>query len=536
MSEEMLEEIPVEPFEMGRYLDIVKRRHMSFLIMLLLGWAAIWGASWFLPARYKSVTTILVEQPTMPKSYVEPNVADNLQDRLQSITQQILSRTRLLAIIDKLSLYSNADERLTPDDKVERMRKDIGIELVHNTQNGTISAFRVTYTASNPRIAQQVTGELTNLFINENLAVQQQQSENTTQFLQNQLAVARSSLADQDAKVRAFQSAHGGSLPSQEASNLQILSGLQSQLQNEQSALNDARQQRVYDQSMIDQYHALQGDTGAANGSPTGIGGIDQRLESLRAKLAALSPQYTDRYPAVVELKSEIAKLEKTRSELLTHLNQEPSQKNQKAGKQTEDVVAVAQSGAILQFESQLKSVEMDIANREAAIANLKARINDYQGRLSAEPAVAQQLADLTRGYEQSQANYNDLVKKVSDSQMATSMEQMQQGERFSMIDPPSLPLKPDSPNRLKMCGIGSGVGIALGLLVVFLLELRDDRLYSHREIEKLLPDQVICEIPEILDASEQKRRKFRAILGWATAVVVICVILSGTAFSYLYS
>jgi polysaccharide chain length determinant protein (PEP-CTERM system associated) len=536
MSEEMFEQIAPEPIEMGRYLGIVKRRHMSFLIVLLLGWAAIWGASWILPARYKSVTTILVEQPTMPKNYVEPNVADNLQDRLQSITQQILSRTRLLAIINKLSLYNNADEKLTPDDRVDRMRKDIGIELVHNTQNGTISAFRVTYTASNPRIAQQVTGELTNLFINENLAVQQQQSENTTQFLQNQLAIARSSLADQDAKVRAFQSAHEGSLPTQEASNLQILSGLQSQLQNEQSALNDARQQRVYDQSMIDQYRALQVEPRGANGAPGGISGIDQQLDSLRAKLAALSPQYTDRYPAVVELKSEIAKLEKTRSELLTHLNQEPNQKNKSGGKQAEDVAAVAQSGALLQFESQLKSVEMDIANREAAIASLKARINDYQRRLSEEPSVAQQLADLTRGYEQSQANYNDLVKKVSDSQMATSMEQMQQGERFSMIDPPSLPLKPDSPNRLKMCGIGAGAGTALGLLLVLLLELRDDRLYSDKEIANLIPIGVICEIPEILDTSEQRRRKFRAVLGWTTAALVICVILSGAAFSYLHS
>ena len=536
MSDEIFEQIDSEPIDMGRYLNIVRRHHLAFLIMLLVGWAAVWGASWFLPARYKSVTTILVEQPTMPKNYVEPNVADNLQDRLQSITQQILSRTRLLAIINKLNLYNRADRKQTPDDKVDQMRKDIGIELVQDNRNGSITAFKVTYSASDPHIAQQVTGELTNLFINENLAVQQQQSENTTQFLQNQLAIARSSLADQDAKVRAFQSMHEGSLPTQEASNLQILSGLQSQLQNEQSALNDARQQRVYDQSMIDQYRALQVEPRGGNGAPTGIAGIDQQLDSLRAKLAALSPQYTDRYPAVAELKSEIAKLEKTRSELLTHINQDAGQKNKSAGKQTEDVASIAQNGPLLQFESQLKSVAMDIANREAAIANLKARINDYQRRLSEEPSVAQQLADLTRGYEQSQANYNDLVKKVSDSQMATSMEQMQQGERFSMIDPPSLPLKPDSPNRLKMCGIGAGAGAALGILLVLLLELRDDRLYSDKEIVNLIPTGEICEIPEILDASDKRRRKIRAVLGWTAAVLVICVILSGAAFSYLHS
>ena len=142
---EDLEEQNSEPLDLRRYLGVVRRRHLHFLIPLLVGWLAVWGASWVLPARYKSSTLILVEQPTMPKNYIESNVNDNLQDRLQSIQQQILSRTRLLLIIDKLHLYSRAHERLSPDAKVAMMRRDINIELVRDNRDDQITAFKVNY-------------------------------------------------------------------------------------------------------------------------------------------------------------------------------------------------------------------------------------------------------------------------------------------------------------------------------------------------------------------------------------------------------
>src|SRR5579862_1271070 len=129
-----LEEQNSEGFDLHRYLGIVKRRHLHFLIPLFIGWALVWGVSWVLPSRYQSTTLILVEQPTMPKDYVTPNVNDDLQDRMQSITQQILSRTRLLHIIDKLNLNRDAHVHMSDDDKVESMRKQIEIELVRDPQ------------------------------------------------------------------------------------------------------------------------------------------------------------------------------------------------------------------------------------------------------------------------------------------------------------------------------------------------------------------------------------------------------------------
>ena len=220
----------------------------------------VWGASWILPARYKSSTLILVEQPTMPKDYVASNVNEDLQDRVQNITQQILSRTRLLHIIDQMNLYSESHRQFTPDEKVEQMRKDIEIELVHDTRNLRSRHSIFTILRRDPQIAQRVTGELTNLFIDENLEVRQQQSEDTTKFLREPAGDARvKALAEQEAKIREFKGEHVGDLPTQQASNLQILAGMQSQLGNEQDALNTAQQQQVYLQSLINQYRTLQG-------------------------------------------------------------------------------------------------------------------------------------------------------------------------------------------------------------------------------------------------------------------------------------
>ena len=258
---EILEEQNSEPLDMQRYLDVARRRYPIFLISVFLGWLIVWGASWVLPASYKSATLILVEQPNMPKDYVVSNINDDLQDRVQNITQQILSRTRLLQIIDQLNLYGGNHGKLTPDDKVARMRKDIGLELVHDTRNLDVTAFKIEYSAADPHVAQQVTLELTNLFINENSEERQRQSEDTTKFLETQLEAARASLAEQDAKIRVFKGAHVGDLPTQQASNLQILAGMQSQLESEQEALSTARQQQVYLQTLINQYRTLQGGT-----------------------------------------------------------------------------------------------------------------------------------------------------------------------------------------------------------------------------------------------------------------------------------
>ncbi len=200
------------------------------------------------------------------------------------------------------------------------------------------------------------------------------------------------------------------------------------------------------------------------------------------------------------------------------------------------DAAAVAENGPLAQAQSQLHGTDTEIASRQLAITQLKAKIGDYQGRLNAAPGVQQQLADLNRGYNQSQSDYNDLLKKESESQMATSMEQMQQGERFTMQDPPNYPASPDFPNHLKFCGIGVGVGLCLGIALVGVLEYLDDRMHMGEEIRDMLPVPVISEVPEIVTAADVRASRRRVALGWATAAIVLVTMLAGAAVSYLHS
>ena len=523
-----LDEQSGEGLNIQRYIGIAKRRHLHFLIPFFVAWVCVWVASWILPPRYESSTLILVEQPSMPKNYVTPNINDDLQARMQSITQQILSRTNLLHIIEQFHLYAGKRNDAAPDDKVAIMRKDIDIELVKDTQN-QITAFNVFYTSRDPRLAQQVTGELTNLFINENLQVRQQQSEGTTQFLESQLETAQKDLAAQEERIRDFKAKHVGEMPSQLTTNLQILQGLQTQLNAEEDALNTARQQRVYLQTLADQYRTTQGSVKTSDGAPVGLPAIDDQLQKLRAQLADLTSRYTERHPDVRKLKEEIAKNETLRARLLESL------KNKTSDGAAEGVAADSTQVTMLApIESQLRSNQLEITNRERSIATLKAKVDEYHARLNQEPIREQQLADLTRGYDQSKTNYDDLLKKKNESKMATSMELLQQGERFRVVDPPSLPQKPEFPNRLKFCGIGIGLGIALGLLVVGAFEVFDDRLHSATEIKKLLPVDVIGEIPATETTADFRIAKRKIWLGWATAAAVLGTILIGSAFSYL--
>ncbi|MGA2950498.1 MAG: hypothetical protein ABSD86_24425, partial [Candidatus Sulfotelmatobacter sp.] len=425
----------------------------------------------------------------------------------------------------------------SPDQKVDGMRKDIGIDLVRDERN-QITAFNVSYSSRDPRVAQKVTSELTNLFINENLEVRQQQSEDTTKFLETQLETARQTLSDQEEKIREFKGQHVGELPAQVGSNLQILAGLQSQLQAEEDALNTAKQQRVYLETLVNQYRSLQGSPKTESGAPVGLPAVNEELDKLRAQLADLSSHYTDRHPDVRKVKEQIAKTEKMRDQLLAGL------KAKAAGAQAADPNAATTnpdtaemrdaSSPMVQLQGQVQANRVEIANREHGVEELKTKVIDYQARLNQEPVREQQLSDLTRGYEQSKANYDDLLKKKNESTMATSMELLQQGERFRVVDAPSLPTKPEFPNRLKFCGIGLGIGLALGAAVAGAFEMMDDRIHDEKELQKLLPVAVISEIPAITVAREEQSERRRLWLGWATAVFVSVTILLGSAFSYL--
>ena len=531
---EEFEEKPSEEIDWQQYLGLARRHTWHFLVPFFFGWLIVWAASWFMPSVYRSSTLILVEQPTVPQQFVMTNVAGDLQGRLNSITQQILSRTRLLHIIDQFNLYTKDRQRLAPDDLVERMRKNIEIELVRSPDRQELTAFNIYYSASDPHTAQQVTSELTNLFISENLEVRQEQSQNTTRFLETQLEDARKELAQQEQKVREFKDKYLGQLPGQLQTNLQILGGLQNQLQTEEDALNRAKQQNVYLESLLNQYHTIQRTTKGADGVAIGLPALDQELDRLKAQLADLGSRYTDRHPDVRKLKEQIAKTEQLKARIAAGANSKAGDATDTGFGGSANYTDLANASPVFQMQSQLKANQIEIANRQRSIQQLQARIGDYQGRLNLEPVREQQLADLTRGYDQSKADYDSLLKKKNESELATSLEQQQQGEHFRVLDPPNLPTNPYSPNRLKLLGIGLLVGTMVGVGVSGVAEMADDRVYSGEELKKLLPADVMVEIPALATVKEQEQEAQQTRLRWAAVGVVFASVLVALAATFL--
>jgi len=524
-----------EGLSLQQYVSIGRRRRWYFLVPLFIGWLIVWGMSWFMPSIYRSSTLILIEQPTVPSQYVVPNIAvDNLQGRLQSITQQILSRTRLLRIIESQNLYAESRQRSTPDEVVERMRKDIEIELVHDRDQ--LTAFNVYYSSHDPGVAQSVTRELTNLFISENLEARQEQSENTTEFLESHLEEARKSLSAQEEKLREFKDQHLGDLPGQLQSNLQILGGLQAQMSGAQDALNRAKQQNVYLESLLGQYRSVQRSAKSVDNVSMGLPALELELDRLKAQLTDLSSHYTDQHPDVRKVKEQIAKAEKMKQEITEELKAKAATPatGENVPNAPRSDADIREMTPMAELESQLKVNRIEIANREHAMEGLEGQINEYQARLNREPVREQQLADLTRNYDQTRANYDSLLKKRNDSELATSLERRQQGEHFRILDPPSLPVKPHSPDRFKFGLAGLAVGLVLGAAFSAGAEMIDDRLYDEKDLKELLSVDVISEIPDIVTEREEKKRRTVAWLGWAATGLELVLILAGLAVSLL--
>lgn len=529
MEEELQESNELPDFT--EIKGMVRRRRWQFLVPFFCGWALVWGASWLIPSTYRSGTLILVEQPSVPEKYVVSNIDSDIQHQLDSITQQILSRTRLIRIIDSLGLYAQERKHASPDDLVAKMSKDIDIELSRGDDR-KLSAFNIYYASRDPKMAQAATAELANLFITENLEQRQERSENTTKFLEDQLDQARAKLAAQEAKLRVFKDQHLGELPTQTQSNLQILIGLQNQVQGNEDSLNRAQQRNTYLESLINQYRAMDSGSKPAEGGPVGLAEIDKELDQLKAQLTDLTSHYTDKHPDVRKTREQIARTEQMRERIVADMN---NRSHTPSPAPTAAQPLDPKSAPMLELESQLKANRLEIANREAEIKDEQSKINQYQARLNMAPVMEQQFADITRDYDQSKTDYESLLAKKNQSAMSTDLEKTQQGEHFRMLDPPNLPVRPYKPNRLMLCGAGLAVGLVLGGGFAFGWEKLSGKIYSEREIKRLVPIDVIAEIPPIESLQEQSSHRRGAWVAGAAAVVIVGFILLGSAVTYLY-
>lgn len=493
---------------------------------LVTGWAVGTIVSWILPSRYRSETVILIEQQKVPEHYVESNITADLQQRLQSMSEQILSRTRLLALIERFNLYGGAVKHGNQDVLVDRMRKDINIEMITSGRD-QLSAFKVSYSAVTPVLARDVTMELTSLFISENLQNREQLSEDTTSFLQNQLDQARQSLTQQEEKLRQFRTQHSGQLPEQLQSNLQILNGLQGQLQAASDGLMQAEQRNLYLRSLLNQYQMARAGTASdptVNG-PTQARSTQAQLTAMRAQLAELQGRYTERYPDIMRVKQQIAELE------ARQVKESASPAGHAASSSTDANTASSpndEASPVIQLRSELSANEFQLKSEKTRIKQLEQQIEVYQSRLNSTPEREQQAVAVTRDYDQSRAYYDALLSKKLQSEMATNLEKRRQGEQFRMIDPPQLPSRPYWPNRLAFSFGGLVGGLAIGVALTLLLEFLSPRLAQESELQEFVGSGYVLALPAFETEHElahaHKRRIREAVAAGLLAALIPAV------------
>lgn len=522
MSQEFDEQKSGQGFD--EYWAIVLRRKWWILGPLFFGWAIVFASAWILPKSYISSSTILVEPPKVPSNLVAPNVEVDLADRVQSMSTQVLSRTRLLNLIERFQLYPGYS--YSQDLQVEKMREDIHMDMITGESNISskpeLVGFKISYKAPDAAAAQKVTIALTSFFVDENVRASQEQSEATTLFLDSQVRALGQTLADQEARVRAYEAQHDGSLPQQLNSNIQILNGIQQQLQAAQAQKERALQNQAYLNSVQSQYQNMS----EAQLVPTSI---DNQLDNARSALAAMEAHYTDDHPDVRKLKETIASLEKLKKDMASEAREKMD---------TDDATPAQVQGQmpLIQLRTQMRVNKEEIQKADNTIRRLSQEGQVYQARLNATPAVETEMTDMMRDFGNMKKEYAELLAKKQQSALATSLEKQQQGAQFRIIDPPSLPDKPYFPDRFKFSLAAIGAGFAFAVLFGFGVEFLDDRIRGEQALMEAVDLPIMVEIPPLSTPKELRRARWAPRLALVATVLILILLPSGVAYVYYWS
>src|SRR5579864_5277733 len=459
----------------------------------------------FLPKQFTSETLVLIRQPTVPMDVVKPVVTEDLNQRLASMQEQILSRSRLEPIVEKFNLYASDRMRYPLDSLIARLRKSISVTPVQpmqGTRDNTLPGFHVEVTLATPQLAQQVCAEITSMFLEQNAAVREQQAVSTTSFLTEQLDEAKAKLDEQDARLAKFKSQHLGALPEQEQATLSLLAGLNSRLDANTQTLGRAQQDKAFNQTMLDQELSNWRASQAGRNPAT----LDQQLAALQDDLLALQAKYTGEYPDVIKLKNHIQDLKKQIAASASHNQGSSAGEAQPPSNEPPEIE---------QLRAKIHQDDVSIAGLVAQQSKIQEQIRVLQGQIQSSPAVEQQLKEITRNYQTALDFYNDLLKKRENSAMATNLEQQQGSEQFRVLDRPSLPSEPSFPRKKLFAAGGGGAGIALGLGILFLIAISDRSLHTERDIEICLKLPVLAMVPVIercARADDKKRDRRTSI------------------------
>lgn len=468
------------------YLAMLRRHKWALIAFVVLCPIAGYCISFFLPKEYSSQTVILVEQPAISDQAITEITSTDLKQRLTSLQEQLLSRSRLEAVIEKFNLFPEERKAAPMEALVDQLRKKISVTPVKpmaESNSNQLPGFTIKVADNDPALAQKLCNEVSSMFLAENRRGRLEEAQDTTAFLTKELEDAKAKLDERDAKLADFKKHYLGELPDDQQANLGILSGLNNQLDAATQALIRAQQDKTFAETMLQQQLASHTGDSAQT--------LQKQLSDQQTELAAIQNKYTAEHPDVRKLRASIADLK----EKIAASNQAGPAEAQAAS------ANVPSTPEIEQLRAQVHQYDSIIKEQTAQQREVQRKIAMYEGRVQLSPTVEEQYKLLTRDHQAASDFYNSLLKKRSESAMASDINHQKKAGEFRILDTANLPSSPSFPNHLYFGLGGLGVGLFLGLGVVVLGEARDKTLRTEQDVEFFLQLPTLANIPSIASA-----------------------------------
>ena len=462
-----------------------------------------------LPNVYEATTTILVDPQQVPEKYVAA-VSSDPYARLNTITQQVLGRSRLQNIIDKFDLYPELKGSLSSEELVVKMRGDITIEVKQGS-GAELSTFSLTYQGRQPELVANVTNELAASFIEWSIASRVEQVAGTKDFLTSELNAAKKNLELQEDKLRRFKMSHLGETPDQIQTNLQALAGLRSDLRVNAETMNRLDEEKISLTASSEPISLL----GRPNVQLTLRELLESEKRQLESALETLRARYSERHPDVV---TAVLRLEEINARLSALPSDATAPADQSSdGTQHKSALAV-----------RLELIDKEMKRLKAQQSHAQSQIDSYQARVDAAPIREQQMVELTRNYDTSKLHYQALLDKSFNVAMAADLVQNQKGERFRVMDPARVPEKPIKPQRKRLIAFSSLVAFGLSILGIFVKDGFRAAVKTEMELKSLLPKgvQIWGCIPHIEIASDKRRARRFAVCASLACVLLGLVLI----------
>jgi uncharacterized protein involved in exopolysaccharide biosynthesis len=532
--------------------------------------------TFFWPPTYESTGIVLIEQQEVPEEFVQAAVTSYADQRVKMISQRVMTTSNLLEIIRKYDLYQDRLRREPREKLLDRMRDDIGLEMISadvvdpkqgRATKATI-AFAVSYESDTAAVAAKVANELTTLYLNENATTRRQLAADTAQFLRQEAERVGKEVADLDRRVAEFKSLHASALPELSQVNIQLSARAEEDLRALESRIQALDQQRMFLDSQLTQVSPV---AMAVTEDGLRVAGTGDRLKVLRAQLASARARYQPDHPDVIRLQREVAGLEREVSgtsdgaELERQLAQakdllakarakyspeHPDVKRYErlvqyieSALRTSPVAQAPQRAkqapdnpAYLQLQTQRESVMSERAALERERELTRSRITDLDDRMSSAPAVEREYMALTRDLEGAQLKYQEVRQKQMAAQLAQNLETEQKGERFTLIEPPLVPEQPKSPNRPLLFFLGLVLALAGALGYGMVRDKLEGRVRGSRDLAALAGVAPLAVVPYI-DARDPAtiRQTRRARWWWLACGGVVALLALLAAVHYFY-